>query len=91
MNAISIFIIEDNKGIRNAMVTYLSKYPEIFSSILVFDSVEEFLESIQETVEILLLDINLPGVEAIIHILQRMELMQLEIISLKSRLRFYED
>ncbi len=36
------------------------------------------------------LDINLPGVEAIIHILQRMEQMQQEIISLKSKLRYYE-
>ena len=36
------------------------------------------------------LDINLPGVEAIIHILQRMEQMQQEIISLKNKLRLYE-
>ncbi len=36
------------------------------------------------------LDINLPGVEAIIHILQRMEQMQREIMSLRNKLRYYE-
>lgn len=36
------------------------------------------------------LDINLPGVEAIIHILQRMEQMQQEIISLRNKLHYYE-
>jgi chaperone modulatory protein CbpM len=36
------------------------------------------------------LDINLEGVEAISHLLQKIQDMQTEIIALKNRLRFYE-
>jgi hypothetical protein len=36
------------------------------------------------------LDINLEGVEAIIHLLQRVNTMHDEIISLKNKLRLYE-
>lgn len=36
------------------------------------------------------LDINLPGVEAIIYMLQRMEQMRQEIISLRNKLSYYE-
>jgi hypothetical protein len=36
------------------------------------------------------LDINLPGIDAISNLLQRIELMQGEIKTLKSRLRLYE-
>ncbi len=84
MSAIPIFIVEDNRGIRNAMVTYLSKYPELFSTIFVFDSVEEFLESTHETAEILLLDINLPGmsgIDGIVPIKNKFPSIQIIIIS----------
>ena len=36
------------------------------------------------------LDINLEGIETIIHLLQRINYMQNEIIALKNRLRLYE-
>jgi chaperone modulatory protein CbpM len=36
------------------------------------------------------LDINLEGIEAINHLLQRIRTMQVEIASLKTRLRLYE-
>lgn len=36
------------------------------------------------------LGINLEGIETIIHLLQRIDSMQDEIISLRNRLRFYE-
>lgn len=36
------------------------------------------------------LDINLAGIEAITHLLQRIEMMQDEISNLRNRLRFYE-
>jgi len=36
------------------------------------------------------LDINLEGIETIVHLLRRIDLMQDEIITLKNRLRFYE-
>ena len=37
------------------------------------------------------LDINLEGIETVTHLLQRVVSMQDEIISLKNRLRLYED
>ena len=37
------------------------------------------------------LNIHLEGIETIIHLLQRIEFHQEEIISLKNRLRFYEE
>jgi chaperone modulatory protein CbpM len=37
------------------------------------------------------LDINFEGIEAIAHLLQRMEEMHAEIISLKNKLSLYED
>jgi hypothetical protein len=37
------------------------------------------------------LDINLEGIETITHLLQRINAMQQEIITLKNRLRLYED
>ena len=36
------------------------------------------------------LDINLEGIEAIVHLLQRVEALQDEVRSLKSKLRLYE-
>jgi chaperone modulatory protein CbpM len=36
------------------------------------------------------LDINLEGIEAIIHLLHRIDSQQQEIIALRNRLRFYE-
>jgi len=36
------------------------------------------------------LDINLEGIETITYLLQRIEIMQNEIIKLKNRLRFYD-
>jgi hypothetical protein len=36
------------------------------------------------------LDINLEGIETIMHLLQRMNSLQDEMITLKNRLRFYE-
>ncbi len=37
------------------------------------------------------MDINIEGIEAITHLLQRTKTMQNEIIQLKNRLRFYEE
>ena len=37
------------------------------------------------------MDINMEGIEAISHLLQRTESMQEEILKLKNRLRLYED
>lgn len=37
------------------------------------------------------MDINVEGIETITHLLQRIKLMQLEIISLKNRLSLYEE
>jgi MerR HTH family regulatory protein len=36
------------------------------------------------------LDINVEGIEAIIHLLRRIEDLQVEIVSLKNKLRMYE-
>ena len=36
------------------------------------------------------LDINLPGIEAITHLLQRMHAMQQDMLELRNRLRVYE-
>ena len=36
------------------------------------------------------LDINMPGIEAISHMLQRIQMMQQEMMALKNRLRLYE-
>ena len=46
---------------------------------------EQFLRMYYE------MDINLEGIEAITHLLQRTESMQEEIMKLKNRLRLYED
>lgn len=37
------------------------------------------------------LDINLEGIETIIHLLHRSEELQIELTNLRNRLRFYED
>lgn len=37
------------------------------------------------------LDINMEGIDTIDHLLQRMDYLQREVISLKNRLRLYED
>ncbi|MGZ4079745.1 MAG: chaperone modulator CbpM, partial [Bacteroidia bacterium] len=37
------------------------------------------------------MDINMEGIEAIAHLLQRTQSMQEEILKLKNRLRLYED
>lgn len=37
------------------------------------------------------LDINLEGIEAVSHLLQRVEQMQTEVIALKNKLRLYEN
>ncbi len=37
------------------------------------------------------LEINLEGIETIIYLLQRCEMLQAEITTLRNRLRFYED
>jgi chaperone modulatory protein CbpM len=36
------------------------------------------------------LDINIPGIEAVVHLLERVETMQQEMQSLRNRLRIYE-
>ena len=37
------------------------------------------------------LDINIEGIDTIDHLLQRMDNLQKEVISLKNRIRLYED
>ena len=66
MSKISIIIVEDNPGIRDAMERYLSKDKELFDSVVSYDSVEALLEDTTCVAgDILLLDINLPGMSGI--------------------------
>lgn len=66
MSKISIIIVEDNPGIRDAMERYLSKDKELFDSVVSYDSVEALLEDTTCLAgDILLLDINLPGMSGI--------------------------
>ena len=66
MSKISIIIVEDNPGIRDAMERYLSKDTALFGSVISYDSVEALLEDEGcLTGDILLLDINLPGMSGI--------------------------
>lgn len=59
-------IIEDDSGIRTYLSEFLNMQPDI-SCIGIYNSVEEFLEHGAELIglEILLLDINLPGISGV--------------------------
>ena len=78
MEQINLALIEDDPIIRESLATYLGAHPAIEISI-VADSVEHFLEQVQQTsrsmqADLLLLDIGLPGMsglEGIRHIRQK--------------------
>lgn len=66
MNQISLAIVEDDKGIREAMEGYFNRDKTLFSEVLVFGSVEEILASpVNMNRFTILLDINLPGMSGI--------------------------
>jgi len=68
------------------------------TGLIEFTSIEETLyvdmDQLQQLEKIVRLyyelDINLEGIETIIHLLERISSMQNEIVSLKNRLRLYE-
>ncbi len=63
---ISVGIIEDNKDIRNSLVEFLKTQPDILVEAAA-ESVEEFLDLDESdlNLDILLLDIELPGISGI--------------------------
>ncbi|MBU0474720.1 MAG: response regulator transcription factor [Bacteroidetes bacterium] len=63
---ISVAIIEDIKDIRNSLKEFISMQSDMFCAVA-SESVEEFLEAnLQDTgVDVLLLDIDLPGISGI--------------------------
>lgn len=61
---ISISIIEDDVVINKSIETFLNAQPEFFN-ILSFGSVEDFLENITNAPDVILLDIELPGMTGI--------------------------
>ena len=69
---LNIAIVEDHKVIREGLEMYFKSCPK-FSCVIVADSVEKFLKSIgkRPELDVVLLDINLPGmtgIEGIRHI-----------------------
>lgn len=62
MSAIDLVIVEDDKGIRDTLHSYLSRDEEHFNHIQSFESVEDMLAGeIKGDAPFFLLDINLPG------------------------------
>lgn len=70
-----VIIVEDDRGIRDALSKYLGRDTENFSSITTFDSIESLLqENWPQKKPVFLLDINLPGksgIEGIQYIKER--------------------
>jgi len=66
MKMLNIAIVEDNKVIRDGIETYFNDDPS-FSCKIAVDSVEEFLKnvSLSPELDVVLLDINLPGMSGI--------------------------
>jgi DNA-binding NarL/FixJ family response regulator len=69
MEQLKIGIIEDDKGIRETLYNFLQNEPDV-AFVLAADSVEQFIDMItsiepNEKPNILLLDINLPGISGI--------------------------
>ena len=80
MKMLNIAIVEDNKVIRDGIETYFNDDPS-FSCKIAVDSVEEFLKnvSLSPELDVVLLDINLPGmsgIEGIHHIKHQFKIFQ---------------
>ena len=50
----------------------------------------DHIRNLEKLIHLHELDINMEGIEAIFHLLERMDHMQNELLTLKNRLRFYE-
>lgn len=92
-NLISVDVFCANHNIEISFVHTLQQHGMI--EIATVKEVEFIdLDQLQQLEKILRfhfeLDINLEGIETITHLLQRMNSMQDEIISLKNKLRFFE-
>ncbi|MCB0482343.1 MAG: response regulator transcription factor [Flavobacteriales bacterium] len=83
-----IIIVEDDKGIREALCKYLGRDKENFSSVCAFDSIEKMLLATwNHKMPVFLLDINLPGlsgIEGIPMIKERVENAEIIMISVLS-------
>lgn len=64
---ITVGIVEDDKGIREALKFYLDKDKHHFGAVYAFNSVEAILAQtpLLSTIQIVVLDINLPGMSGI--------------------------
>jgi DNA-binding NarL/FixJ family response regulator len=64
---ITVGIVEDDKGIRETLKFYLDKDKSHFAAVYAFNSVEAFLAQIPllSSIQIVVLDINLPGMSGI--------------------------
>lgn len=88
MSAVNIILVEDDKGIRETLISYLSRDKENFDQIIGFGSIEELMEAELPEIEFFfLLDINLPGesgIEAIPKIKKKWnnpEIMMISVLS----------
>ncbi len=68
----------------HGLVTTITEEQTIYIDILELPKLEKLVRLHEE------LDINIPGIEAITNLLDRIEIMQSEIANLNNRLRLYE-
>lgn len=92
-NLISVDVFCANHNIEISFVRSLQQHGMIeIATVKETDFID--VDQLQQLEKILRfhyeLDINLEGIETITHLLQRMNAMQDEIISLKNKLRLYE-
>lgn len=85
---INLVIVEDDKDIIQTLESYFKRDQDKFSSVLCFNSMEEFLASTTDFNNfIVLLDINLPGIsgiDGIFNIKQKNPLAEIIMISVLS-------
>jgi chaperone modulatory protein CbpM len=91
---ISIELLSDNLHIETSFIASLEEYGLV--TITTINQVSYITSEQVADIERLArlryeMDVNLEGIEAISHILQRIQLLQSEVTSLKNKLRFYEE
>lgn len=96
MHTVNLISIEDFCSNYNIEISFISSLQqtgliEITTIEEAYFIDEEQLQQLEKIVRLYYeLGINLEGIETIIHLLQRIDSMQDEIIALKNRLRLYE-
>jgi len=96
MNTEYLIAIDEFCAIHNIEISFVSSLQQ--AGLIEISTVREsgyiHTDQLQQLEKIIRLykelDINLEGIETIIHLLQRLDLQQQEIIALRNRLRLYE-